>query len=55
MAFESLKGTFERLPQAERAKSFFVRAFDMMAWLEGKLEGKSYGETIKRKFKERSH
>ncbi|MCI4649771.1 hypothetical protein [Phaeodactylibacter sp.] len=53
-AYENLKGAFEQLPQAERAKSFFVRAFDMMAWLEGKLEGKSYGEMIKRKFKERS-
>ncbi|MEQ8705101.1 MAG: hypothetical protein RIC19_14340 [Phaeodactylibacter sp.] len=53
-AYENLKGEFERLPQAERAKSFFVRAFDLMAWLESKLEGKTYGAVIKRKFRERS-
>ncbi|NRA51595.1 MAG: hypothetical protein HRU12_20930, partial [Phaeodactylibacter sp.] len=53
-AYENLKHEFKQLQAAERAKSFFVRAFDVMAWLESKLEEKTYGEIIKRKFGERS-
>jgi len=54
IAYENLRGEFEQLSEGERAKSFFVRAFDVMAWLESKLEGETYGEMIGRKFRERS-
>lgn len=52
-AYEKLKTEFEELPKKEQVKSFFIRAFDVIAWLESKLEDKPYGEILQRKFRER--
>ena len=50
-AYEELKNEFEDLSQRPPTKTFFTKAFDIMAWLESKIEGKTFAEILQRKFK----
>jgi hypothetical protein len=49
-AYEGLRKEFEDLSQQPATKTFFTKAFDFMAWLESKIEGKSFAEILQRKF-----
>lgn len=51
-AYESLREEFEDLSQQPLAKTFFTKAFDIMAWLKSKIEGKPFAEVIRQKFRE---
>jgi len=51
-AYESLKKEFGDLSQQPTTKTFFTKAFDIMAWLESKIEGKTFAEIVQRKFKQ---
>lgn len=50
-AYEGLKNEFEDLSQRPPTKTFFTKAFDIMAWLESKVEGITFAEVLQRKFK----
>lgn len=50
-AYESLREEFEDLSQQPLAKTFFSKAFDIMAWLESKIDGKPFAEVIQQKFR----
>ena len=48
--YESLVADFKDLSQQPLTKTLFTKFFDIMAWLESKVEGKPFAEVIQRKF-----
>jgi hypothetical protein len=48
--YESLAADFQDLSQQPLTKTLFTNFFDIMAWLESKVEGKPFAEVIQRKF-----
>ncbi len=51
-AYEILREEFADLSQQPLTKTFFSKAFDIMSWLESKIENKPFAEIIQRKFSE---
>ena len=51
-AYEALREEFADLTQQPLTKTFFTKAFDIMAWLESKIAGKPFAEMVQRKFAE---
>jgi hypothetical protein len=49
--YESLQQSFEDLSQQQQTKAFLTKGFDLMAWLESKINGLSFAEVIQQKFR----
>jgi hypothetical protein len=52
-AYESLKKEFEDLSEQPATKRFFTSFFDIMSWIESKIERKSFAQIIQAKFSEK--
>ncbi len=52
-AYASLKAEFEDLSQQPQTKAFFTQVFDILAWVESKIEQKPFAEVIKARFESR--
>ena len=50
---ENLKTSFEELSQDSFAQSLLTRPFNVMAWLESKIENKPFEQIVQEKFRER--
>ena len=50
-AYQSLKEELADRSQQQQTKAFFTQVFDMIAWLDSKMENKPFSEIIKRKYR----
>ncbi|HKK80295.1 MAG TPA: hypothetical protein VJ933_11730 [Phaeodactylibacter sp.] len=49
-AYQSLKAELADRSQQQQTKAFFTQVFDMIAWLDSKMENKTFAEVIRQKY-----
>lgn len=50
-AYQSLKAALGDRSQQKQTKAFFTQVFDMIAWLDSKMENKTFAEVIQQKYR----